>query len=268
MCVCVMEQRLTLISDPTDEFPHNKNNSFKVRILNGLRLEGKGWKIALLSLALPNSDAEKLPSVSGADNVVVKAFWLILHLKGPPDGAFNKLSRLENNTKVKDKHVANAPNGVGYWNQLVQAIEEDVIFHTYLEKKRVQDPVNEPDPTMLVKESMCPSFRWDGEDLIIKRRYPDLTNKRVITQTTSSNIIYSFFDIAYEVALQWGFILVKQDGKVIPGPNLQMNLFQDYITTGHPRRTIGLTVPGIHTLNGKALRAEPNLDMPRGVDNV
>ena len=24
--------RITLISDPTDEYPHNKNNSFKVRL--------------------------------------------------------------------------------------------------------------------------------------------------------------------------------------------------------------------------------------------
>ena len=247
-------------------FPRT-HSSFKVRIPNGLRLEGKGWKIALLSLALPNSDAEKLPFVTGADNMVVKAFWLILHLKGPPDGSFNKLTRLEHNAKVKDKHVANAPNGVGYWNQLVQEIE-DVIFHTYLEKKRVKDPVNDPNPMMLVKETMCPTFRWVGEDLIINRRYPDLTNKRVITQNTSSNIMYSFFDIAYEVALQWGFIIIKQDGNVIPGPNLHMQIFQDDITTANPHRTMGLTVEGVYLLNGKALHAEPNLDMRRGVDLV
>ena len=153
-----MEQRLTLISDPTDEFPQN-TNSFKVRIPNGPRLEGKGWQIALLSLSLPNSDAEKLPFVSGADNMVVKAFSSILYLKGPSGGAFNKLARLEYNTKVKDKHVANASNGVGYWNQLVQAIEEDVIRYTYLQKTKVKDPVNEPNHMMLVKETMCPSFR-------------------------------------------------------------------------------------------------------------
>ena len=49
------EERLTLISDATDEFPNNTNNSYRVRIPDGLRLEGTGWHIALLSLTLPNS---------------------------------------------------------------------------------------------------------------------------------------------------------------------------------------------------------------------
>ena len=47
-----------------------------------------------------------------------------------------------------------------------------------------------------------------------------------------------------------------------------MHLFQDDITTGHPRRYLEVTVEGVHTLNGKALRAEPNLDMPRRDDKV
>ena len=80
--------------------------------------------------------------------------------------------------------------------------------------------------------------------------------------------MYSICDIAYEVALQWGFIHVKQDGNVVPGPNLQMHLFQDDITTANPRRQMGLSVEGVDSLNGKALRAEPNLDMPCGVDYI
>ena len=33
------EFRITLISDPTDEYPHNKNNNFKVRLPVRLNLE-------------------------------------------------------------------------------------------------------------------------------------------------------------------------------------------------------------------------------------
>lgn len=166
--------------------------------------------------------------------------------------------------KVKDKHVANASTGVDYWNKVVQSIEQHVLFHTYLEKKRVVDPVNEPNPSFWVKQSLCPSFRWDGDTLIIHRRYPDLTNERPITQPINHNMTYSSFDIAYEVALQWGLISVKGDGKVIPGPNLQMQLFQDVITSVNPLRNVALTVKGISSLNGKALRPQANLDMPRG----
>ena len=51
-----MEQRVTLVSDATDEFPQNTNNSFKVRIPGRLSLPGPGWKVALLSLTIPKRE--------------------------------------------------------------------------------------------------------------------------------------------------------------------------------------------------------------------
>ena len=163
-----MERRLTLISDPTDEFPHNKNNRFKVRISNGLRLEGKGWKITLLSLTLPNSDAEKLPFVSGASNGVARSCWKILHLKGPPNRPLNQITAYSVTSVILDSHVANAPNGVAYWNSMIQAMETQVISNTYSQSRLLID-ASDPARVVFVKESMCPSFRWEGEDLIIKR---------------------------------------------------------------------------------------------------
>ena len=47
-------KRLTLISDPTDEFPNNANNSFKVRLPERLNLPGEGWHASLLSLTVPD----------------------------------------------------------------------------------------------------------------------------------------------------------------------------------------------------------------------
>ena len=47
-------QRLTLISDPTDEFPKNANNSFKVRLPERLTLPGEGWHATLMSLTVPD----------------------------------------------------------------------------------------------------------------------------------------------------------------------------------------------------------------------
>ena len=37
------EFRITLISDPTDEFTQNKNNNSKVRLPVRLNLEGNTW---------------------------------------------------------------------------------------------------------------------------------------------------------------------------------------------------------------------------------
>ena len=49
-----MIKRLTLISDPTDEFPNNANNSFKVRLPERLNLPGEGWHASLMSLTVPD----------------------------------------------------------------------------------------------------------------------------------------------------------------------------------------------------------------------
>ena len=258
-----MEQRLTLISDPTDEFPNNTNSSFKMRIPDGLRLEGKGWHIALLSLSLPNSDTQTVPFSTGKDHVVVEIGYTMLHFKGP-GGFFNQVRLLDDIKRVKADEVVNASTGVEYWNKVIQTIEQHVLARTYIEKKRAIDKHNDPDPQLFVKQTMCPSFRWDGDDLIIHRRYPDVSNGRPITKPINHNILYSYLDIAYEVALQWGFITVGANRKVVPGPNLQMNLFQDHITSTFPSRDLGLRIPGLVSMNGTTLHPEPNLDIPRG----
>ena len=47
-------QRLTLISDPTNEFPKNANNIFKVRLPERLTLPGEGGHASLMSLTVPD----------------------------------------------------------------------------------------------------------------------------------------------------------------------------------------------------------------------
>ena len=57
-------KRLTLISDPTDEFPKNANKSFKVRLPERLSLPGEGWHASLMSLTVPDQ---------GQSNAVIAA---------------------------------------------------------------------------------------------------------------------------------------------------------------------------------------------------
>ena len=52
------------------------------------------------------------------------------------------------------------------------------------------------------------------------------------------------------------------------GPNLRMTVFQGEITSSYPIRDVSLHVPGLPTLNGKALHARQHLDMPRGLDKA
>ena len=256
----MMEQRLTLISDPTDEFPNNTNTRFKMRIPNGLRLEGNGWQVALLSLTLPNSDALALPFVSGINDTVIRTRWTTSYFKDYQSGKYNDLDREEGTSTINATHVRGALSGVMYWNRVVQAHERQVVEHTYnLRKTKITEL--DPYPRLYLKKTTCPSFRWEGEDLIVERRGADVTNG-----SNNVNEVYSAFDMAYEVALQWGFILVQTSGKPIPGPNLQVKLFDELITPLYPVREHGVNRQGLTSFNGAALLADRNKDRPRGED--
>ena len=252
-----MEQRLTLISDPTDEFAQNQNNSFKMRIPNGLRLEGKGWHVALLSLTLPNSDGQTNPLISGHDKTIAKAFWSMLHFQGATGKPRDIIMRYTYTTVIKEPHVKTASDGIAFWRNMVQDMEDDVLTRT-LKKKRARQTGSDPNPSVFVKESMCPSFYWDGEHLILRTRGMDVSNGRAVNTS-----LYSYFDMAYEVALQWGFVRLDARGKVTIGPNLRLTVYQDEITSSYPRRVNSLAIPGISTLNGPALQGRRHLDLPR-----
>ena len=252
-----MEQRITLISDPTDEFGQNTNNSFKMRIPDGLRLEGKGWHVALLSLTLPNSDAQTNPLISGHDKTIAKSFWSMLHFQGATGKPRDIIMRYTYTTVIKEPHVMTAGDGVAFWRNMVQTVVADVLDRT-LTKKRARQTGSDPNPTVYVKESMCPSFYWEGEDLILRKRGPDVSNGTAVRTR-----LYSYFDMAYEVALQWGFIRLDIRGNVTIGPNLRMTVYQDEITSSSPRRTDTFHIPGVPWFHGKALKGRRHLDMPR-----
>ena len=55
-----------LISDPTDKYPHNKNNSFKVRLPVRLNLEGNQWQASLWSMSV--ADVGHSPAVINTNN--------------------------------------------------------------------------------------------------------------------------------------------------------------------------------------------------------
>ena len=65
-------QRLTLISDPTNEFPKNANNSFKVRLPERLSLPGEGWHASLMSLTVPDKGQSNAVIATDPHTKVVK----------------------------------------------------------------------------------------------------------------------------------------------------------------------------------------------------
>jgi len=65
-------QRLMLMSDPTNEFPNNANNSFKVHLSESLTLLGEGWHASLMSLTVPDQGQSNAVIATGPHTQVVK----------------------------------------------------------------------------------------------------------------------------------------------------------------------------------------------------
>ena len=82
-------KRLTLISDPTDEFPKNANNSFKVRLPERLSLPGEGWHASLMSLTVPDQGQSNAVIATDPHTKVMKfkmSMWSASFSWAPIDG--------------------------------------------------------------------------------------------------------------------------------------------------------------------------------------
>ena len=245
-----MEERLTLISDATDEFPNNTNNSYRVRIPDGLRLDGSGWHIALLSLTLPNSTSVQ-STVIRANHPLARLRLHAIHFKVISG---NQYTVLEKHKIVEDVYEPQTPisiTGVGYWNNAASVFETQTANAV---SSLAATKVSISDPTPLIMKTMRPSFRWAGETLILESRRQDITD--------GHNTVYSAFDLNLDVAYQWGFVQ-KKDNIWIPGPNVRFSLDNFTITSANPPRSSNVSLTGIDTLNGKAFTIDKRDDIPR-----
>ena len=66
------------------------------------------------------------------------------------------------------------------------------------------------------------------------------------------------------MAAQWGIVQQDDNGKWVPGPNLQLSPFGggDKLTADDPPRTSGLTPSGVQSMLGPTYRFDFRFDMP------
>lgn len=255
-----MEQRITLISDATDEFPNNTNNSFRTRIPGGLRLEGEGWHVALLSLTLPNSKKEDGLLKMNSKKQVLAVGYTIMELYDKNGSDYRRVAlSAKTDTVVGDSDLRSPPTtGVGFWTLMVDLVQEKIHGAVEAYRTKVARIYKRNNSFVMVKRSMRPSFRWEGDELILESAGGDVGHI-----TSSSTTFYSFFDMSVEVALQWGFLVEapKQHGYLL-GPNCSYTMDNVTITDSYPPRTSSIKVDGISNLNGKAYHSAKRADHP------
>ena len=191
-------QRFTFISDPTQEFPHNTNTKFKVRLPLPLHLDGS-CEASLWSLSVPDQELENKIVFQDTSQTILDFKFTMYRLGGWSSSAqkYTSVTLKAVNETLSVKEVMNestpAQTGVEFWQNCIRMMDETVV-REMLEVKT--DYANVP---VAVPQAWKPTFKWDGEALVLEAVSKD-------NVATSGGTPYSWFAMSTKLAESFGFI--------------------------------------------------------------
>ena len=212
-------KRLTLISDPTDEFPNNANNSFKVRLPERLSLPGEGWHASLMSLTVPDQGQSNAVIAADPHTKVVK-FSLTYLTRLYMSGSYRRVTFKTKDYGVELEDIMSAKQSVTtgseFWKRVMQEVHNKVMQSLMNEQNAALSFNGDERPVVSVKKNWMPMMTWKGDTLVL-HAVPkgDLLKSDKTTTTTT-------FMMDLGIAERFGFIQQLQGvvGHVL-GPNLQ-----------------------------------------------
>ena len=225
-------KRLTLISDPTDEFPKNTNNSFKVRLPEPLSLQGEGWYATLMSLTVPDEGQSNAVIASDPHTKVIRYKHAISTRKwtdtgDPSTSAYLFIDTALSTKMIELEEIMNATQivstGSEFWKRVMQTLHDKIM--TEVMKDQWNASVTEPDrkPIVFVNKHGMPQLSWKEESLLIKA-----IPKKNLLNNQQINMVEFYINV--DIALKFG-LLRRKTGKTgyatsdfVLGPNLQYSL--------------------------------------------
>ena len=227
-------QRLTLISDPTDEFPKNANNSFKVRLPERLSLPGEGWHASLMSLTVPDQGQSNAVIAADPHTKVVKFKYPHVVQKYQL-GSYRLVENPNSGGEIELEDVMNAnqivATGSQFWKRVMQEVHNKIMHNVMNEQ--MQRLVKEPDerPIVSAKQNAMPRLSWK-EDALVIHAIPQMD----LIKEDKSAISDLFINL--DIALKFGLVVEKtsQNKTWYPlGPNMQYTLpTKTYDSTTQP----------------------------------
>ena len=165
-------KRLTLISDPTDEFPKNANNSFKVRLPERLSLPGEGWHASLMSLTVSDQGQSNAVIATDPHTPVVRFKYPQL-IRKYITGSYRRVETPTVILKIELEDVMNANQIVAtegeFWKRVMQKVHNKIM--DTLMKKQVAMLVSNGDERPIIsvkkKKNAMPRLTWKEDTLII-----------------------------------------------------------------------------------------------------
>ena len=212
-------QRLTLISDPTNEFPKNANNIFKVRLPERLTLPGEGGHASLMSLTVPDQGQSNAVIATDPHTKVV-TFSVTYLTRKYVTGEYRRVSfqTKEYTVELEDIMSTKHPvtSGNLFWKRTMQEVYNKTMRALMHEQDTAKTFDADERPLVSVKKNWMPMMTWK-EDALILYAVPkgELMNGNK-TKATSA------FSLDMGVAEKFGFI-EKHRGwaNYTLGPNLQ-----------------------------------------------
>ena len=218
-------KRLTLINDPTHEFPKNANNSFKVRLPERLSLPGEGWHASLMSLTVP--DQGQSNAVIAADpHTKVMKFKMSYVVRKFQLGTYRRMEIKTVDCALELEEIMNANHivatGSQFWKRVMQGVHNKIMHNVMNEQ--MQRLVKEPDerPIVSAKQNAMPRLSWK-EDALVIHAIPQMD----LIKEDKSAISDLFINL--DIALKFGLVLKKtsQNRTWYPlGPNMQYTVWQ------------------------------------------
>ena len=213
-------KRLTLVSDPTDEFPNNANNSFKVRLPERLNLPGAGWHASLLSLTVPDQGQSNAVIAADPHTKVVK-FSLTFLTRKWVTGSYKQVEIKKKDYGVELEEIMSAKQSVTtgseFWKRVMQEVHNKVMQALINQQSAAISHHGDRFPIVSVKKNWMPMMSWKGDALVLHA-----VGKGDLMNANRSKVTSAFM-MDLEIAKRFGFIEqpVGVDVGYVLGPNLQ-----------------------------------------------
>ena len=119
------EFRITLISYPTDEFPNNKNNNFKVRLPTILNLSGDTWQASLWSVSVAD-EGHSLTVLSSNQDICLIKYTFTQRYQAADNSWLVDFKAKDKEVTLKDVMGNDFPvtSGIQLWHNIITHHDE------------------------------------------------------------------------------------------------------------------------------------------------